>query len=179
MICCGTIHFWHWHFNRQFRDFKMAGNLFKTFWHCFQNVLVMLVDLFLLEQWFLSCRARRWKFHLFFHQVLLFSVIFKPCSVQNRQRFYHKFVPAVPGVWQGFKNWKVKSPAIPRPRDYKWLLHYPKYIIPPSNSLQDIKQNCWTSQYRSLTNICFLMSIFVSHWSIIQSMTIHQIVFKI
>ena len=27
------------------------------------------------------------------------------------QGFYHKFVPAVQGVWQGFKNWKVKSPG--------------------------------------------------------------------
>ena len=59
------------------------------------------------------------------------------------------------------------------------MIHYPKYNIPPSNSLQNIKQNHWTTKYRSLTYIYFMRSIFVSHWSIIQSMTfIHQIVFK-
>ena len=31
------------------------------------------------------------------------------------QAFYHKSGPAVPGFYQGFKNWKVKSPAIPQP----------------------------------------------------------------
>ena len=46
--------------------------------------------------------------------------------------------------------------------------------------LQDIKQNCWTGKYRSLTYINFKRSIFVSYWSIIQSMTfIHQTVFKL
>ena len=59
------------------------------------------------------------------------------------------------------------------------LIHYPKYNIPPSNSLQDIKQNHWTTKYMSLTYIYSMRSIFVSHWSIIQSMTFtHQIVFK-
>ena len=49
-----------------------------------------------------------------------------------------------------------------------------------SNSFQDIRQNHWTMKYRSLTYIHFMRSIFVSHWSIIPSMTfIHQIVFKI
>ena len=60
------------------------------------------------------------------------------------------------------------------------LGHYTKYDIHPSNSLEDIKQIHWTTKYRSLTYIYFMRSIFVSHWSIIPSMTfIHQIVFKI
>ena len=49
-----------------------------------------------------------------------------------------------------------------------------------STSLQDIKQNHWTMKYRSITYTYFMRSIFVSHWSIIPSMTfIHQTVFKI
>ena len=60
------------------------------------------------------------------------------------------------------------------------LIHYPKHKIPPSNSLQDIKQNHRKTKYRSLTYIYFMRPIFVSHGSIIQSTTfIIQIVFKI
>ena len=40
------------------------------------------------------------------------------------------------------------------------LIHYPKYDIPASNSLQDIKQNHWPIK---LTYKCFTRSIFVSH----------------
>ena len=29
---------------------------------------------------------------------------------------YHKYVPAVQSVYQGFAKWKVKNPAIPRTR---------------------------------------------------------------
>ena len=36
---------------------------------------------------------------------------------------------------------------------YVTLIHYPKYDIPPSNSLQYIKQNRWTMKYRSPTYI--------------------------
>ena len=60
------------------------------------------------------------------------------------------------------------------------LIHYPKYNISPSNSLQDIKQNCWTIKYRSLTYIYLIRSIYVTHWSIIPTMMfIHQIILKI
>ena len=60
------------------------------------------------------------------------------------------------------------------------LIHYPKYNISPSNSLQDIKQNRWTIKYRSLTYIYFVRSIYVSHWSIIPTMMfIYQIIMKI
>ena len=38
------------------------------------------------------------------------------------------------------------------------LIHYPKYNISPSNSLQDIKQNRWTIKYRSLTYIYLIRS---------------------
>ena len=60
------------------------------------------------------------------------------------------------------------------------LVHYTVYDIHPSNSLQDIKQNPWTVKCRPLTYIYFVRLIFVSHWSIIPSMTfLHQIVLKI
>ena len=60
------------------------------------------------------------------------------------------------------------------------LIHYPKYNISPSNSLQDIKQNCCTIKYRSLTYIYLIRSIYVSHWSIkLTMMFIHQIILKI
>ena len=36
---------------------------------------------------------------------------------------------------------------------YVTLIHYPKYNISPSNSLQDMMQNHWTIKYRSLTYI--------------------------
>ena len=43
-----------------------------------------------------------------------------------------------------------------------------------------IRQNRWTMEYRSLTCIYFMRSIFVSHWSISPNMMfIHQISFKI
>ena len=59
------------------------------------------------------------------------------------------------------------------------MIHYPKHDIPPSNSLEDIKQSHWTKKYRSLTYIYFIRSIFVSHWSIITSMTfLHQTILK-
>ena len=60
------------------------------------------------------------------------------------------------------------------------LMHYPKYNISPSNSLQDIKQNHWIIKYWSLTYIYLMRSIFVSLWSIIPTMMfIHQIILKI
>ena len=60
------------------------------------------------------------------------------------------------------------------------LIHYPKYNISPSNSLQDMKQNRWTIKYRSLTYIHLISSIYVSYWSIIPTMIcIHQIILKI
>ena len=43
----------------------------------------------------------------------------------------------------------------------------------------DIRQNQWTTKYRSLTYIYLIWSIYVTHWSIIPSTTfLHQIVFK-
>ena len=43
-----------------------------------------------------------------------------------------------------------------------------------------MKQNCWTIKYRSLTYIYLVRSMYVSHWSIIPTMTfIHQIISKI
>ena len=43
-----------------------------------------------------------------------------------------------------------------------------------------MKQNHWTIKYRSLTYTYLMRSIFVSHWSIIQTtMFIHQIILKI
>ena len=55
-----------------------------------------------------------------------------------------------------------------------------KYNVSPSNSLQDMKQNCWTIKYRSLTYIYLVRSMYVSHWSIIATMMfIHQIILKI
>ena len=60
------------------------------------------------------------------------------------------------------------------------LIHYPKYNISLSNSLQDIKQNHWTIKYRSLTYIYLMRSMFVRHWSITPTMMcIHQIILKI
>ena len=60
------------------------------------------------------------------------------------------------------------------------LIHYPKYNISPSNSLQDMKQNHWTIKYRSLTYTYLMRPIFVSHWFIISTMMfIHQILLKI
>ena len=60
------------------------------------------------------------------------------------------------------------------------LIHYPKYNITPSNSLQAMKQNCWTIKYRSLTYIYLIRSTYVSHWSIIPTMMfIYQIILKI
>ena len=60
------------------------------------------------------------------------------------------------------------------------MIHYPKYNVSPSNSLQDMKQNCWTIKYRSLTYIYLVRSMYVSHWSIIPTMMfIHQIILKI
>ena len=57
------------------------------------------------------------------------------------------------------------------------LINYHKYDIPPSNSLEDIKQSHWTMKNRSLTYKYFMRSIFVSHNSIIPSITFpHQIV---
>ena len=43
----------------------------------------------------------------------------------------------------------------------------PSYDICPSNILQDIRQNHWTMEYRSLTYIYSFRSMFVSHWSIL------------
>ena len=60
------------------------------------------------------------------------------------------------------------------------LIHYSKYNISPSNSLQDMKQNCCTIKYRSLTHIYLIRSIYRPHWSIIPTMMfIHQIILKI
>ena len=60
------------------------------------------------------------------------------------------------------------------------LIHYPKYNISPSNSLQDMKQNHWTIKYRSLTYIYLIRSIYMSHWSIMPTMMfIHQIILRI
>ena len=59
------------------------------------------------------------------------------------------------------------------------LIHYPKYNISPSNSLQDMEQNHWTIKYRSLTYIYLMLSIFVSHWSNTPTMMFtHQIILK-
>ena len=45
---------------------------------------------------------------------------------------------------------------------------------------QDIRQNHWTTKYRSLTFIYFMRSIFVSYWFISPNMMfVHQISFKI
>ena len=56
------------------------------------------------------------------------------------------------------------------------LIHYPKYNISPSNSLQDMKQNRWTIKY----SIYLIRSVCVTHWSIIPIMMfIHQIILKI
>ena len=45
------------------------------------------------------------------------------------------------------------------------MIHYPKYNVSLSNSLQDMKQNRWTIKYRSLTYmyIYLLRSMYVSH----------------
>ena len=60
------------------------------------------------------------------------------------------------------------------------MIHYPKYNVSPSNSLQDMKQNRWAIKYRSLTYIYLIRSMNVSHWSIIPTMMfIHQIILKI
>ena len=60
------------------------------------------------------------------------------------------------------------------------LIHYPKYIISLSNSLQDMKQNHWTIKYRSLTYIYLIRSIYATHWSTIPTMMFsHQIILKI
>ena len=45
------------------------------------------------------------------------------------------------------------------------LTHYPKYDIHPSYSLQNMRQNCWTAKYRSLTYMYFMRSIFMSQQS--------------
>ena len=59
-------------------------------------------------------------------------------------------------------------------------IHYTKYNVSPSNSLQDMKQNRWTIKYRSLTYIYLVRSMYLSHWSIIPTMMfIHQIILKI
>ena len=65
---------------------------------------------------------------------------------------------------------------------YIWvtLIHYPKYNVSTSDSLQDMKQNCWTIKYWSLTYIYLVRSNYVSQWSIIATMMfIHQIILKI
>ena len=60
------------------------------------------------------------------------------------------------------------------------LIHYIKYDLHPSDSLQDLRQNHWTIKYRSLTHICLIRPTFVSYWSIIQNIIfLHQTVFKI
>ena len=84
---------------------------------------------------------------------------------------------------------KYKSSHIHAPHRHSWTrasawrsTNTPAGTITYKNNsdIQDIRKNHWTMKYRSLTYICFMMSIFVSHWSIIPSMTfIHQIVLKI
>ena len=60
------------------------------------------------------------------------------------------------------------------------VIHYPKYNVSPSNSLQDMKQNLWTIKYRSLTYIYLIRSMYVSHWSIVPIMMFsHQMILKI
>ena len=55
------------------------------------------------------------------------------------------------------------------------LIHYRKYNISPSKSLQDM-----TIKYRSLTYIYLIRSVYVTHWSIIPTMMfIYQIILKI
>ena len=55
-------------------------------------------------------------------------------------------------------------------------IHYPKYNISPSNSLQDMKQNHSAIKQRSLTYIYLMRTIFVSHCSIIPTMMfIHHV----
>ena len=84
-------------------------------------------------------------------------------------------------------QWTMKYKSLTHIYFYKvdlWvtLIHYPKYNISPSNSLQDMKQNRWTIKYRSLTYINFVRAIYVSHWSIIPTtcmLFIHQIILKI
>ena len=85
-------------------------------------------------------------------------------------------------LWQWYKAKSMKYMSLTHRRIfYKvdlWvtLIHYPKYNISPSNSHQDMKQNCWTIKYRSLTYIYLIRSIYVSHWPIIPTMMfIHQI----
>ena len=57
---------------------------------------------------------------------------------------------------------------------------YPKYNIHQSNSLPDIRQNHWTTKYRSVTYIYFMRSIIASQWTIIPRTTfIHLIVLKV
>ena len=60
------------------------------------------------------------------------------------------------------------------------VIHYPKYNVSPSYSLQDMKPNRWTIKYRSLAYIYFVRSMYVSQWSIIPTMMfIHQLILKI
>ena len=60
------------------------------------------------------------------------------------------------------------------------LIHYIKYDLHPSDSLQDLRQIHWTIKYRSLTHIGLIRPTFVSHWSIIPYIIfLHQTVFKI
>ena len=60
------------------------------------------------------------------------------------------------------------------------LIHYFKYKIAPSHSLQDMKQNYWKVKYRSLTYIYLMGPIIVLHWCIILNMMfIYQIILKI
>ena len=45
---------------------------------------------------------------------------------------------------------------------YVTLIHYPKYNIPPSNSLQYITQNHWTTKNRSRTYIYYMVNLCVT-----------------
>ena len=47
------------------------------------------------------------------------------------------------------------------------------------NSLKGIGQNHWTMQYRSLNYIHSFRSMFVSHWTNVPSIFIHQLVFEV
>ena len=100
------------------------------------------------------------------------SIFVSNSSIITNMIFLHqivKILSKVSGAWN-IGHWPT----------YILWGHYTKYDIPPSNSLQDIKQNHWTMKYRSPTYIYFMRSIFVSQWSIIPSMTfIHQAAFKI
>ena len=108
------------------------------------------------------------------------SIFVSHWSIITSMTFLHQIVLKILSKITGLQNKVINLHIFYEVNLCVTLIHYHKYDIPPSNSLQDIKQSNWTAKYRSLTCIYFIRLIFVSHWSIVPSMTfLHQIIFKI